>query len=124
MRRAIDNLTVLIGDRALRFWLAIVGLGVVSGIFEMVGTLLVFGLLSLFVSSRTSIHLPVLGTITAPSMPRNDFLLLAAAATLLFFVIRGVYFVVETYVENRIVLNTGVGIAERLFRGYLDMPYA
>lgn len=110
-------------------WVILIVLAVVSGCFETVGAFLVFGLLGLMVdagSATSDLSFPVIGQVRSyfSSLSDRGFLVLVAAMVAGFFLVRGVVFLGQTYVQNRIAYNSGVRLGSRLLEAYLEMDYS
>lgn len=114
----------MVGDRKGR-WLALVVLAVLVSGMEALGAGLVFVLISLVTDPDAGLVLPVIGDVSdqLPDVERSQLLVGAAVAIALFFVIRGVLQVAQTYAQYRITFNAGAGLSTRLVRGYMAMPY-
>lgn len=106
-------------------WVFLIFLAVCVGALESVGAILLFAVLSVIAGERSIdslIPTDVLQKIF--SHASDDQLYAYAAITVaIFFVIRGIAIVSQTYLQNRIAHNAGVRTATRLLGGYLAMPY-
>jgi ABC-type multidrug transport system fused ATPase/permease subunit len=98
---------------------------VVSG-FEIMGALIVFGLLTRITGGEGVLDVPLVGDLQTTFPSIDDGVLLAGVAIVIgaFFVVRAAVIVGQAYVENRVAEHAGVRLASRLLEGYLSMPYA
>lgn len=106
-------------------WLAVAALALAVSGLEAVGAGLIFVLLSLITDPGGGIEFPLLGDLSGffPDADSSVLLVGAAIAIGVFFLVRGVLQVLQSYVQNRISYNAGVRLGVRLVRGYLAMPY-
>lgn len=107
-------------------WLLLILLGVTVGFLEAAGAALVFVLMGMITAPNAAITLPVLGDLTTlfPGSDRAELLLIVAGTMGVFFLVRGIAYLAQSYLQNRVAENTGVGLSDQLFTGYLNMPYA
>lgn len=126
MKDRVRKIAFLIGEGYTRRWLLLVPLAVLVGVFETVGAFLVFTLLSLITAPSSALSLPAVGELRTrfAGMSDDEFLLATAFVVGVFFVLRGVAFLTQSYLQNRLSHNAGVRLAARLLSGYLRMPYA
>lgn len=106
-------------------WLLVSALAAVNGVLETVGAFLVLGLLGVMADPEGQVDLPFVGGLTDvfPGISRRDLLLTFSAIVAVFFVVRAVLFLVQTYVRSRIAHNAGVRLSVRLLETYLNLPY-
>lgn len=121
----IRKLLGLVGAGYRKRWLLVVGLAVLVGLLETLGTLIIFGLMGLLTTVGEAVELPIIGDIRRRfgGMADESFLLWAAAFAAAFFLIRAVVFLAQSYLQNRVAQNAGVRLSTRLVEGYLVMPY-
>jgi ATP-binding cassette subfamily C protein len=76
--------------------------------------------------STTSFELPILGDVTEilPGETPAEQLRFLAIAIAIFFLLKAGLSLTKTYVQARVAQNTGARLANRLFDGYLTMPYS
>ena len=123
---AVRQALHLIGREFRLRWVLLILLSLVASGFEMTGAALIYVLLAIVADPGGKIDLPLVGDLRDWFTGVDDeTLLLGLAATMaLFFVVRGVVHVGETYLQNRVAHNAGARLASRLMGGYLAMPYA
>lgn len=109
-----------------RHWIGLVALALVASVFEALGALLILMILNLIISPATALELPLIGDVSSylPEVSRRQLFLGVAGFTAVFFVIRGLLLVLQSYVQNRVAWSTGVRLSERLNRVYLASPYS
>ena len=117
----IRKILYFLGKSRRRNWVLVSLLGVTGSALEAIGAVLILVLLGLIVEPDVGIELPLIGSL--PMKEGEETLLLVAAGVAVFFVIRGMTKLIETYVVQRVVHGTGVRIASQLVDGYLAMPY-
>lgn len=126
LRQVLRSLLRLLRTERKWKWCLVLALAVVASGAEAVAALMIFGLLGMVTGSEGSLALPVVGNVNdlLPSgfEPQMAFVV-ASVVIAAFFAARAVLLVVQTYVQHRIVLHTGVRLSNRLFAGYLAMPY-
>lgn len=112
-------------DRRWR-WVALVVFGAITGVFELVGAFLIFGLLGMITSPGGRFSLPVFGDVRRffPGADRAEFLLWMAVVVAVFFVVRGIAYLFQIYIQSRVAYNEGALIANTLLMGYLTMPFS
>lgn len=101
-------------------------LGLVLAAAESVAAVLIALLVDTMIpASDTSMELPILGNISEllPGETQAGQLRFLAIAMAVFFVAKAGLKLAETYVRSRVTQNTGARLANRLFSGYLAMPY-
>lgn len=106
-------------------WLLLLVLAVLVGAAEIVGAFLIFVLLGLITSADAPLELPLVGDLAArfPEASRAALVTGVAVVVGSFFVVRGILYLAQSYLQNRVAHNAGVRLSSRLFRGYLHMPY-
>jgi len=91
-------------------------------LLEAVGAALVYVLVGLVSGGAASVRIPLLGDLQElfPGMDASRLQLWFAAGVV---VLRSSMVLLRTYVEERLINNAGVLVADDLLRGYLAMPY-
>lgn len=99
--------------------------GAIVASMEIIGALLVFGLLDLVASPTPDLDVPFVGWLPDlfPGLTREGTFAVVAATVAIFFALRGFAIVGQSYVQMRVVHNSGARLAGRLIDGYLRMPY-
>ena len=125
LRRTLSQTRTLVAGEPRWRWLLLVSLALLVTLFEALGALVIFVLLALVASPDAAVVLPLVGDLPArfPDMEPRDLQLMAAAAAGVFFLLRFGLVTVRSYVQHRVISNTGARVAGELFRGYLSMPY-
>jgi ATP-binding cassette, subfamily B, bacterial PglK len=111
------------GHRAA--WIGLAVLSVTVTCLEVAAALLIFLTTRLVADPGASLNLPIVGDVRArfPGMDDRQILLLAMALIAGFFLIRAGVALASSFLRARVAEGTGVRLASRLFRGYLEMPY-
>jgi ATP-binding cassette subfamily C protein len=107
-------------------WLAMAALGLVLAAAEAIAAVLIAVLVGAMIPSTDStIELPLLGDVSriVPGSTPAAQLRFLAIGMAIFFVAKAGLKLTETYVRSRVTQNTGARLANRLFAGYLAMPY-
>ncbi len=112
------------GERRWRWWL----LGAVSLFnagLEAAGAVLIYLLVAIISTPDASLILPVIGELTQyfPGRTPREIKVLFALGVGLFFVLRGVVVLAQTYIKQRLVNNAKALIAGEMLDGYLSLPY-
>ena len=112
------------GERAK--WLAVAGLGLLVAGAESIAAVLIALLVDAMMGSTAALELPIVGDVSnlLPGQTPEDRLRILAIGTAIFFVLKGGLALTKNYVQARVAQNTGARIANRLFHGYLTMPYS
>ncbi len=113
------------GQRAK--WLAVAGLGLVVAAAESVSAVLIAVLVDAMMGdASTSFDLPIIGDVSdiLPGETPADQLRFLAIGIAIFFLLKAGLSLTKTYVQARVAQNTGARLANRLFEGYLTMPYS
>jgi ABC-type multidrug transport system fused ATPase/permease subunit len=107
-------------------WVVLVIAGLALTGIEVMGAALIFVLLRLVTDPTGGIDLPLVGNpaMMLPFESQASLTLAVTAFIAVFFLLRAVFLVGQTYLHARVVNNTGADIGTRLVRGYLSMPYA
>lgn len=121
----MQSLAELIGRRKRWRWWLLIGLAVLVSALEAIGASLVYVLLSLIASDDGAVAVPVLGDVAGwfPDIARDRLRIWFAVGVAVFFVVRSGIVLMRTYVQERLINNAGVMVADDLLRGYLAMPY-
>jgi ATP-binding cassette, subfamily B, bacterial PglK len=116
----------LVGRDNPRRWVSVGAGAVVASGLEMMGAVLIYLLLALIVAPAGEFAVPVLGDLWrfGAGLDESSFLLAAAAALGVFFLLRALYFAVFGYVKHRLAQNAAERVSTQLADGYLRMPYA
>ncbi len=107
-------------------WLAMASLGLILAAAESVAAILIAVLVDTMIpAEESSIELPLVGDVSEwlPGDTQADQLRALAIGMAVFFVAKSGLALFETYVRSRVTQNTGARLANRLFAGYLAMPY-
>jgi len=113
------------GQRAKWFAVTVLGLAVAAA--ESVSAILIAVLVdAMMQTSTTSFDLPILGDVREilPGSTPADQLRVLAIAIAIFFLLKAGLTLTKNYVQARVAQNTGARLANRLFEGYLTMPYS
>ncbi len=107
-------------------WAILLILAVVVSLFEVVGAFLIFVLLGLVTAPTSPVDVPFIGDVRniLPGESQDTTVTLMAVFIAFFFLLRGVVYLLQSYLQNRVAHNTGVRLSTRLLRGYMRMPYA
>jgi ATP-binding cassette subfamily C protein len=101
-------------------------LGLVLAAAESVAAVLIAVLVDTMIpASESSIELPLVGDVSEwlPGSTQAEQLQFLAIGMAAFFLAKAGLQLIETYVRSRVTQNTGARLANRLFAGYLAMPY-
>jgi ATP-binding cassette subfamily C protein len=101
-------------------------LGLVLAAAESVAAVLIAVLVDTMIpASESSIELPLVGDVSEwlPGNTQAEQLQFLAIGMAAFFLAKAGLQLIETYVRSRVTQNTGARLANRLFAGYLAMPY-
>ena len=123
--RVARDIHDLLGRERPGRWLVLVLISLVASVFEMLGALAIYLLLTLLTAPETIATVPLVGDLIAllPFSDLTTLRIVAGSAVMVFFAIRGVIVVGRAYVETRLVTAAGVEVSDRLLAGYLSMPY-
>lgn len=115
----------LIGPDRRRKFVAVGLLATIVSALESVAALLVLVLMRLVLEPGEIPEVPILGDVTRffPTASFQDLVLWFTIAFGLFMLLRSAAFMIQQYAIGRVAENTGVLLADRLFDGYLSMPY-
>lgn len=121
IRMAFD----LLGAERRRRFLVVAFLGLVVSLLEAVSALLVLVLLTLVLEPGRIPDLPIVGDPTRlfPASAYDGMVTAFAVVFGFFFIVRAGFFLFQRYALSRVVENSAVLLADRLFDGYLSMPY-
>ncbi len=106
-------------------WLALVLLGVVVSLVEVVAALLIFFVVALVTRRDDAPSLPVVGDVRQHFAGSTDatFFGWLAVAVAVFFVLRALLVSGQAYAQHRTAHAAGAALGRRLLGGYLAMPY-
>lgn len=115
----------LVGPGYRGRWALVVVAALAASGLEVLGALVVVGLLARITTEASGFELPLIGDVRdlLPTMSETALLLVIGAAVAVFFVVRGMVIVVQAYLQHRVAENAGARLAARLLEGYLAMPY-
>ena len=107
-------------------WIGLIVLAIGVSLMEAVAAILIFGLLGMITGGSQAVTLPIVGDLRGAfsNLSQTDFLIWFSSFTALFFLLRGIAYVAQSYLQNRVAVNAGVLTSTRLVRHYLSMPYA
>jgi ABC-type multidrug transport system fused ATPase/permease subunit len=107
-------------------WIVVLVLAVVVSFVEAAGALLMYVVVAAFTRPEDALDLPVVGDLRErfPGVPENTLFRYLALVVAIFFVVRTILYLGQTYLQYRAAYSTGASISGRLLRGYLGMPYA
>jgi ATP-binding cassette subfamily C protein len=107
-------------------WLAVAALGLVVAAAESVSAILIALLVDAMMKSSTALELPIVGDVTEilPGQSPAERLRILAIGIAIFFLFKAALSLTKIYVQARVAQNTGARLANRLFEGYLTMPYS
>lgn len=106
-------------------WILLIFLGLFVGLLEVVGAVLIYGMLGVVADPMTSGDTLLASLLNRifPEMMGNELLIASLVMIGLFFLLRGATYLAQTYAQNRIAQNSGVLLSIRLLNGYLRMPF-
>lgn len=106
-------------------WLGVALVAASIGLMEVVGSGLIYALLTVLTRPNEKVELPILGDIRdfLPGASAEQDLLWLSSVVAVFFLIRAATYVGGSYLQQRLAFNTGVRLSNRLMSGYLRMPY-
>lgn len=111
---------------ALRWrWLSLVALSLLTSVLEMVGALIVFGLINVVSNPDSLGKLPVIGAaLTGLHQDWGDRLIvLIAFGAAVFFVFKNVVAFLQIWMQDKCAADTVLAMATRLLGRYLAMPH-
>ncbi len=119
-------LKTLIPRGEVKKWVAMASLGLVLAAAESMAAILIAVLVDTMIpTGESSIDLPIVGDVTSwlPGATQAEQLRYLAIGMAIFFLAKAGLKLFETYVRSRVTQNTGARLANKLFAGYLSMPY-
>lgn len=110
----------------MKKWVLVTVLAAVVSVLEAMGAVLVLLLLTILVDPSADLVLPVIGDLGrfTTGLSQEQMVLTLVVVMAIFFLVRAVVQLFETYTEQRLAHGIGTKLSVRLFRGYLDMPYS
>jgi ABC-type multidrug transport system fused ATPase/permease subunit len=114
-------------DHAAKLWLmAVVLVAVAVSLTEALSALLLVSLLAPIAEPGRPLSLPIVGELSDrfPDVSQNALFVGAAVVVGVFFVARGLMYVLQIFLQQKTTQQVGVRISERLISGYLSQPYA
>jgi ATP-binding cassette, subfamily B, bacterial PglK len=125
LRRLLDRYHVLVRPgTAWRWWLVVALALLVSGL-EALGAVLVYALTGLASEPGGTIELPLLGDLRdqVPGWENDQLVVATAIGVAIFFVVRGLAVLLQTYTQVRVANAAAVDLATQLLDRYLRVPY-
>lgn len=121
----LPKLRVILSGESVWRWAAIVLLAVLVAIMEALAAFLVFLLVGFVVDPDAAVVVPLIGDLESlfPQLDRQEIRFGLAVLIALYFAVKSSITVFRIYVQERILNQAGVRIADRMLRGYLEMPY-
>lgn len=113
-------------DRRAKGWLTVVVVVAVAvSLTEALSALLLVSLLAPIAQPGRPLSLPGLGPLEErfPDAGTDALFAAAAVAVGLFFVVRGLLYVLQVFLQQRTTQQVGVRLSDRLIAGYLAQPY-
>jgi ATP-binding cassette, subfamily B, bacterial PglK len=124
MRQTLTRILRLLGEGHRSRWVVVIVFALVASGLEMLGALVIFGLIARITTDTSGFELPLVGDVRTLVPGLSDLGVLALLGLLVgvFFVLRGAAIVGQAYVQYRVAENAGARLATRLLQGYLAMP--
>lgn len=105
-------------------WVGLVLLALVASGMEIVGALLVLGVVTFIAAPEQITSLPAATYLPDAWLESpTDHLVTVTAVVAVFFLVRGIVFLTQSYLQARVCHDTGASISARLLEGYLKAPY-
>lgn len=107
-------------------WLIVAGLGVaVAGAETLAAASVALLVDTLSDPSQPAMELPIIGNPGGAfdSLTSEDRLRVLGVAIAVIFVVKALLEIARTYAQARVAQNTGYRLADRLYKGYINMPY-
>lgn len=125
MINTIWKSVALLDPAIRRRWLALSAMGVIAAALETSGTAIVFGVISLIGNPAKVADVPVIGGQLSWVVNRfGDGAVIAIGVfAAIYFVIKNVFLLFETYFRERCTAETALNLGSRLFDTYLRQPY-
>lgn len=108
-------------------WVIVIVMGIVVAGAEAIAAMTVAALIAaMSEASVGAFQLPIVGSVAdiVPGDTAGDRLRFLAIVTAAFFILKSGLLLAKTYVQARVAHMTGANMANRLFEGYLAMPYS
>jgi len=106
-------------------WVIVVVLSLIVSGLEAIGAALVLFLLRMISDPENGMTLPVIGDLRSLGSEMSDrtLTLVILGSIGLFFLIRALAKILQTYVQQRVIQQAGLRLSTKLVEGYLRMPY-
>lgn len=127
VRQSLKLLQTIIPRGQRSKWLAVAALGLAVAAAESVSAVLIAVLVDAMMGdASTSFDLPIFGDVSEilPGETPAEQLRFLAIGIAIFFLLKAGLSLTKTYVQARVAQNTGARLSNRLFEGYLTMPYS
>lgn len=126
MRDTFKKVVLLLGVGSRNRWVGLILLAILVSVLEAAAALIIYVLLAILTAPGTDVVVPVIGSLQEklPQLLEPQGLLTAVSIAAVFFAARGVIYLVQSYLQNRLAYGTGSELARRLVRGYLAESYA
>ncbi|MDQ4145823.1 MAG: ABC transporter ATP-binding protein/permease [Actinomycetota bacterium] len=107
-------------------WFGLLGLGLATSTIEAATALMIFAVLRIVQEGTADFDLPIVGNLSDrfSGLSTQDLLVFVSVSVVIFFLMRAVLLLFQTYAQNRIASNAGVMLADRLLKGYLMLDYS
>ena len=121
----ISKLLYLFDARSKKIALLLIFMIFLGVVLEMLGIGIIIPLITLFSSSEPLKTSPFLGTLYDWLQPESEtqFIVWNLAGVILLYVVKNIYLLALTYIQNRFILARQHELGTRLFRSYLYSPY-
>jgi ATP-binding cassette, subfamily B, bacterial PglK len=125
MVETLRSCLVILGPGQRARWVLVIALALLASAFEIGGALIVLALLARITTDTSGFDVPLLGDLRqlAPGTDEHLLMALIGGGAALFFLVRGVVIVAQSYVQYRVAENAGARLAGRLLETYLALPY-
>jgi ATP-binding cassette, subfamily B, bacterial PglK len=122
----LRSLPLLIGRRRWPRWALQILLAVLVSLVEATGAVLILFLLDNITQAGNRLVVPVLGDLQQrfPGISGDRLFAYVAAGIGVFFLLRAVLVIAQSWLQNRLVYTTGAALSERLLRMYLARDLA
>lgn len=125
MLSAVKDALVLAGPGRRRKFVGVGVLAVIVSGLEVAAALMIFVLMRLVLEPGVVPEIPLFGRIDRYLPAASTAKIISSFAVVFgaFLIVRSLAFLFQQYALGRVAENTGVILADRLFEGYLSMPY-
>lgn len=106
-------------------WVLVLVVAIAASALEAAGAGLVYVLIGVATDPSTAYELPLLGDVRAllPIEGQSSVVVVVGAGIGLFFILRGLVVMAQTYAMARLQANAAARLSIRLARGYMSVPY-